>query len=332
LAYDGLCTFEFAIATEVFGLDRPEFGDDWYRFRVISIEPARAVAARGGIAIKAQGSLKELRTADLIIVPGWRDSNAEVPLELRRELLAASRRGARIASICSGVFVLAQCGLLDGRSATTHWRYSSDLSERFPAIRVKPDVLYVDEGCVLTSAGSAAGLDLCLHIVRKDFGVERANDVARRLVMPAHRSGGQAQFITKPLARISRNSISDLLDTLRRRLDEEWTIERIAGAAHVSRRTLLRRFRDATNQSPQEWLVAERVERAKELLETTAVDLKEIASASGFRSPESFRHHFRLRVGASPSGYRASFGIGRDDAEATKERARRLGSRSRKHH
>src|SRR5262245_48737764 len=118
LAYDGLCTFEFAIATEVFGLDRPEFGDDWYRFRVISIEPARAVAARGGIAIKAQGNLKELRTADLIIVPGWRDSNAEVPLELRQELLAASRRGARIASICSGVFVLAQCGLLDGRSAT----------------------------------------------------------------------------------------------------------------------------------------------------------------------------------------------------------------------
>ena len=307
LAYEGLCTFEFAIAVEVFGLERPEFST-WYEFKVVSLADG-PVRARGGISIKADGRLNELRSASLIIIPGWPDPQAAVPDDLKRELIAAHRRGTRIASICTGAFVLAQCGLFDGLQVTTHWRWADELARRFPKIKVTPNVLYVDEGSVLSSAGSAAGLDLCLHIVRNDFGVELANELARRLVMPAHRGGGQAQFIVRPVAKASRNSIGDLLETLRKRLDEDWTIDRMAKTAHVSKRTLLRRFRDATNESPQNWLIAERVERAKELLETSRANLKEIAAAAGFSSPEVFRHHFRARVGASPAAYRESFGL-----------------------
>ena len=308
VAYDGLTAFEFAIAVEVFGFPRPEISP-WYRFKVVSAGKGR-LRALGGISINASSKLSQIRDASLVIVPGWRNLEADVPDEMKRALLSAHRSGARIASICSGAFVLAQCGLLDGRKATTHWRHSEELARRFPAIEVKPDVLYVDEGDVLTSAGAAAVLDLCLHIIRKDFGVERANAIARRLVMPAHRGGGQTQFIPRPVAKERGSSINTLLDTLRRRLNEDWTIERMASAAHVSRRTLLRRFRDTTGQSPQNWLVAERVERSKELLETTFTDLKEIAAAAGFSSSEIFRHHFRARVGTSPSAYRASFGAG----------------------
>lgn len=198
LAYDGLCTFEFGVAVEVFGLSRPELGPDWYRFAVAALDagPLRAV---GGIRVEADGGLDLLDQADIIIIPGWRGAREPVPGDLIAALHRADKRGTRVLSICSGAFVLAAAGLLNGRRATTHWRYAATLVELYPDIRVMPDVLYVDEGNILTSAGSAAGIDLCLHLVRRDFGSEAANSVARRLVVQPHREGGQAQFIEAPV-------------------------------------------------------------------------------------------------------------------------------------
>ncbi|MFZ2870855.1 DJ-1/PfpI family protein, partial [Zavarzinia sp.] len=184
LAYDGLCTFEFGLAVEVFGLPRPEMGPDWYRFAVASVDPG-PLRATGGVRLLVDGGLEMLDQAGTIIVPGWRGADVPVPEALREALRRAAGRGARLLSICSGVFVLAAAGLLEGRRATTHWRYAARLAAAYPAIMVDADVLYVDEGQVLTSAGSAAGLDLCLHLVRRDFGAEAANRVARRLAVPA---------------------------------------------------------------------------------------------------------------------------------------------------
>jgi AraC family transcriptional activator FtrA len=231
-----------------------------------------------------------------------------VPEPLLKALRQAHKRGARIATLCSGVFVPARAGLLDGRRATTHWRYADTLRAEIPAIEVVPDILYAEDGNILTAAGSAAGIDLCLHIVRSDFGREIANQVARRLVLPAHREGGQQQFIRKPVARQRQDQIGTLFDTLRARLNEDWTIGRMASAAKMSERTLIRRFQDATSTSPLDWLIGERVERCKELLESTEFGLDAVAEASGFMSQETLRHHFRRRTGVSPSAYRSAFG------------------------
>jgi AraC family transcriptional activator FtrA len=306
LAYDGLCTFEFGICVEVFGLPRPELERPWYRFRVVAVEPG-PLRATGGIRIEADAGLKALGRADIILVPGWRGMDEPVPEPLIAALRRAHKRGARIASICSGVFVLAAAGLLDGKRATTHWRYAEALQRRFPAVTVEPDVLYVDEGGVLTSAGSAAGLDLCLHMVRRDYGAEIANQVAKRLVLPAHREGGQAQFIPRPVSARREASLAPLLDKVRTRLQEDWPVARLAMEAGMSPRTLLRRFRDATGESPGGWLTAERLAHARMLLEITALDMDGVAEACGFGSTESLRHHFRRAMGLSPSVYRGRF-------------------------
>jgi len=200
LAYDGLCTFEFGVAVEIFGLPRPELGDEWYRFAVAGVESGE-LRATGGIRIMTDGDLSLLASADAIVVPGWRGLDEPVPDALCEALHDAHARGCRMLSICSGVFVLAASGLLNGRKATTHWRYTDALQRRYPAISVIEDVLYQDEGDILTSAGSAAGIDLCLHLVRREFGVETANHVARRLVIPAHRDGAQPQQLNRPVAR-----------------------------------------------------------------------------------------------------------------------------------
>lgn len=308
LAYDQLCMFEFGIAVEVFGLARPEFADlGWYTYEIVGIEPG-PYRSTGGISIDAPYALDRLQHAGLIVVPGWRGAKIPVPEPLLEALCAAHARGARIATLCSGVFVPARAGLLDGRRATTHWRYAETLRAECPAITVEPDILYVEDGTLLTAAGSAAGIDLCLHIVRQDFGRDIANQVARRLVLPAHRDGGQAQFIARPVARERVGRLSALLDQLRERLDENWTIARMADAAALSERTLIRHFRDATGQSPLNWLIAERVERCKELLEAGDLQLDAIAEAAGFQSQETLRHHFRARLGISPGAYRKSFG------------------------
>jgi len=306
LAYDRLCTFEYGIAVELFGLPRPEF-KRWYRFKTVAAE-AGPLKAIGGLTITTDGGLELLAGADLIVVPGWRGSDAPVPDALIKSLQRAHKKGARIASICSGVFVLAAAGLLDGRRVTTHWRYTEQLGALYPAVRVEPDVLYVDEGSVLTSAGSAAGLDLGLHIIRRDFGVEAANAVARRLVLPPQRDGGQRQFVAAPVPKAQGGRIAPLLDTMRQELDQPWPVSRMAGQAGLSPRTLARRFGEATGQTPLAWLTSARVENAALLLETTNASLADVALSCGFGSPETFRREFRNQRGISPSQFRAAFG------------------------
>lgn len=309
LVYDGLCTFEFAIAAEIFGLDRPEMGADWYRFAACAIDRG-ALRAQGGLAVSAPHRPRLLDAADLVIVPGWKGVHVPVPARLCERLRAAHRRGARLASICSGAFVLAAAGLLDGRRATTHWRYAAALQSAYPAVRVDADVLYVDDERVLTSAGSAAGIDLLLHVVRTDYGAEAANSVARRLVAAPHRNGGQAQFIERPLPAARRHVLSPLLDHVRRRLAEPWPLSRLAREAAMSERTFLRRFADATGSTPGEWLAAQRVDAAQRLLERTPLPMETIAAESGFGSVATLRHHFHRRVGVAPRDYRERFSRG----------------------
>jgi AraC family transcriptional activator FtrA len=308
LAYDGLCTFEFGIAYEVFGLPRPEMGKDWYHFAVCGTElgPLRAA---GGLTVTVDSGLNVLDQADLIIVPGWRAIDAPVPAALVVALQAAHARGARVVSLCSGVAVLAASGLLNGRRATTHWRYVSSVAERYPDIMLDASVLYMDEGSILTAAGSAAGIDLCLHIVRGDFGTEAANSVARRLVVPPHREGGQAQFISAPVPQQREGMrLGPLLEWMRERLNEEQSISLLAERAGMSMRTFQRRFEATTGSSVGEWLLKERLRHARELLEKElAASLDDIAAASGFGTLATMRHHFRKQLATSPSAYRKSF-------------------------
>jgi AraC family transcriptional activator FtrA len=309
LVYDGLCTFEFGIAYEVFGLPRPEMGAAWYRFHACAIEPGPLMAA-GGLSVTADGGLEDLADADLIVVPGWQRIDAPVPEGLVDALRAAHARGARVMSLCSGVAVLAAAGLLDGRRATTHWRYAASIAARYPGITVDADVLYMDEGRILTAAGSAAGIDLCLHVVRGDFGTEAANSVARRLVVPPHREGGQAQFIHAPVPEAREGvRLGPLLDWMRARLDEEQSISMLAKRVGMSQRTFQRRFETTTGSSVGEWLLVERLRHARQLLETKGdASLDDIAIASGFGTPATMRHHFRRRLGTTPGAYRKTFG------------------------
>jgi len=304
--YDGLCTFEFAIAAEIFGLSRPEMGPGWYRFASAAIEPG-PLRAHGGLSVTSDCGSELLDCADLIVMAGWKGADVSVPEAFAKRLRQAWQRGARLASICSGAFVLAATGLLDGRRAATHWRYADKLRQRHPSIDVDAGVLYVEEDRVLTSAGSAAGIDLMLHIVRSDFGVEAANSVARRLVMPAHRSGGQAQFIERPMPADRGHRLAGALEQVRADLRAPWTVERMAQAAAMSPRTFLRRFTEATGQSPGDWLIAERVAEAQRLLEASALPVERVAAEAGFGSVQALRHHFQARLGLAPRDYRASF-------------------------
>lgn len=305
LAYKGLCTFEFGIVIELFGLPRPEFGS-WYSFEVCGLErgPLNAV---GGIRILPRRGLRGLLDADTIFVAGWRNPDEPPPQHLLRALKKAHERGARLVSICSGIFVLAATGLLNGKRATTHWRYIERLKTAYPTIELEPDVLYVDEGDILTSAGSAAGIDLCLHIIRKDFGVSIANAVARRLVVSPHREGGQAQFIEKPVGDASSPWLSYLLDWVQSNLHKTITVDHLAAQAHMSKRTLNRRFAEATGTSPLDWVTKQRIGFAKDLLETTQISVEAVAERCGFGSTATLRHHFRQVVKLSPNTYRARF-------------------------
>src|SRR5262245_20883650 len=242
VAYDRVALFELAIAVEVFGLPRPELKIPWYDFEVCSIDSG-PLRATGAIQVRARRGLAAIAAADTVIVPGWRDPAERPPRRLLEALRRAHRRGARVVSICSGVFVLAAAGLLDGKRATTHWRYTEILRARHPTIRVEPDVLYVEEGRVFTSAGSAAGLDLCLHLVRLDHGAEIANQVARRLVVAPHRDGGQAQFIASPVPAAPGRGLARAVDWALTRLDRPLSVPEMARAAALSPRTLARRFR-----------------------------------------------------------------------------------------
>jgi AraC family transcriptional regulator, transcriptional activator FtrA len=306
LVYDGLCVFEFSCAAEVFGLPRPELGPDWYRFESCA-GGRRKVKSQYGLTIESDGALDRLVSAGTVIVPGWRGPGEPVPAPVVDALREAHSRGARLLSICSGAFVLAATGLLDGKRATTHWRYADELRRRYPKIEVDPDVLYVDEGQILTSAGSAAGLDLCLHLVRRDFGPAIANQVARRLVIPPHRDGGQAQFVEAPVNKHDAGSLSPLLDTMRTRIAQPLRIAELAESAAMSERTFLRRFHATTGMTPAEWITRTRLDVARELLENSRLSIEQIATRSGLGTATTMRHHFRRKVGVSPVEYRKRF-------------------------
>jgi AraC family transcriptional regulator, transcriptional activator FtrA len=284
-------------------------GNTWYRFQVAAIEPG-PLHAMGGIRVAADGGLSLVEHAGTVIVPGWRGADSPVPKRLLEALRRAHRRGARLLSFCSGVFVLAATGLLDGRCATTHWRYSERLARAYPQVRVVPDVLYVDEGNVLTAAGSAAGIDLSLHLIRRDWGAAAANSVARRLVVPSHRDGGQAQFIEAPVPEAREGGrLARVLERMRAGPAGDATIAKLARSAGMSRRTFIRRFKASTGTTPGAWLANARVARARELLKYSAHDIEEIATTAGFGSAATLRHHFRKHVKVSPSAYRRQFGM-----------------------
>jgi AraC family transcriptional activator FtrA len=306
LAYDRLCTFEFGCTVELFALERPELGVDWYDFAVCAVEPG-PIRAAGGITVQAPYTPELLERADTIIIPGWRDADELPPPALLDMIRAAHRRGTRLCSICSGVFVLAAAGVLDGHNATTHWRYADRLAQRYPQIAVQPDDLYVDNGQVITAAGSAAGLDMLLHLVRRDYGAKVGNLVAQRLVVAPHREGGQAQFLPRPMAQGEQGRLSRLMDWLRSNPAQQHTVNSMAERAAMSPRTLQRQFQQATGLGPVEWLIRERVAIVKEMLEVPDVPLAQIAERAGFGSEESLRHHFRRLAATTPGAYRRRF-------------------------
>ncbi|MCS3468663.1 AraC family transcriptional activator FtrA [Pseudomonas sp. JUb42] len=305
LIYNQLCTFEFGCTVEVFALKRKELGVPWYEFATYPVDEGPITAA-GGITIVPTGEVL-LENADTIIVPGWRGVESEVPQKLIEQLQAAHARGARICSICTGAFVLAAAGLLEGQRVTTHWRYTDLLASMYPGLTVQPNELYVDEGNIVTAAGSAAGLDMMLHLVRNDHGAKVANMVAQRMVIPPHRDGGQSQYASRQLVSSGDGQVSKLMDWIRSDLQHPHTIKEMADRAAVSTRTLHRSFMDSTGLTPYDWLLGERIAYAKELLESSHRRLTEIVEAAGFGSEESFRRHFRNLVGISPSSYRKQF-------------------------
>ena len=304
LAYDQLCTFEFGCAIELFALERPELDVAWYDYAVCAAEPGPLRAA-GGLVLQAPHGLDVLARADTIVIPGWRDVDDAPPAALLDALRAAAVRGARICSICSGAFVLAHAGLLDGRRASTHWRYLDILAARFPAITIDATALYVADGHIVTSAGSAAGLDMLLHLVRSDYGAAIANQVAQRLVLPAHRDGGQAQLVRRPLPAPGANGVAQVMDWVRENLRAGHTTTSMAARAGMGTRTFQRQFKDRTGLAPLAWLVRERVQLAALLLETRpALGIEAVADLAGLGSPESLRRHFRAQGLGAPARYR----------------------------
>ena len=306
--FDGTPVFETGVACEVFGIDRSAMGVPNYRLRVCAIDPS-PVRTGGGFSILTDHGIAQVRRADTIVVPGWKDFDRPVPAEFLRALRSAHARGARIISFCSGSFVLAAAGLLDERRATTHWMHVDALATRFPQVRWDPSVLYIDDGSgIFTAAGTAAGIDLCLHLVRQDHGTEVANVVARRMVVPPHRDGGQAQFVEAPLPSVPSDvGLSQTLEWATANLDDALTVEALARHARVSPRTFARRFKAAVGETPLQWVLHQRVLAARRLLESTDLGIDLIASRVGFGSAASLRVHFARVVGTSPTAYRSAF-------------------------
>lgn len=307
LAYEGMSAFETGITTEVFGLRWPDIEVPWYELRICADAPG-SVDMLGGATLRTPYGLDDLASADTVIVPSVSDVTIDPTPDVVTALRLAHARGARMVSICSGAFALAAAGLLDGHRATTHWRYAELLRRRYPHVDVDPHPLYVDAGDILTSAGCAAGLDLCLHIVRLDHGGTVANAIARRLVIQPHRDGGQAQYIEAPMAADADDSrITESMQWALEHLAEPITVRTLAGRAHMSTRTYLRHFTRAAGTSPIRWLIAQRVQASLPLLEKTSASIEEITAAVGFEKAVTYRHHFRQAMRTSPSAYRRTF-------------------------
>ena len=306
LAFPGLAPFELGVAAEVFALARPELEVAWwYEFGLVAERPG-PLPVVGGFDVVVPDGLEALERADTVVVPGVPDVHRDPPEAVLEALRAAHARGARLMSICSGAFALAAAGLLDGLHAATHWRYAPLLQERFPRVRVDADVLYRDHGRVLTSAGTAAGIDLCLHVVRMDHGAAVANRVARRMVVAAHRDGGQAQFVERPVPAPGHDPVGRAMEHALAHLGAPLGVAELARRAHLSPRQLERRFRAATGTSPGRWLIGQRVQASLPLLEAGEEPVEAVAAAVGF-TPAGFRRHFRAQLGVSPSDYRRRF-------------------------
>jgi AraC family transcriptional activator FtrA len=301
LALADVVAFDLSTPAQVFG-NEPER----YAFTACGVRAGR-VPTTTGFALDVPRGLDALADADTVLVPGLRPVQWPPPAAALEALRAAHARGARVASICTGAFVLAHAGLLDGRRATTHWAYAERLAERYPAVTVDPGVLYVDEGDVLTSAGVAAGIDLCLHLVRRDHGAEMANAVARRIVVAPHRDGGQAQFVEAPVPVVDEHGLEPTRAWATQRLREPLTVAAMARHAACSERTFARRFRAETGTTPLQWLLGQRVLHARRLLEATDLPVEHVADAAGFGTAASLRAHFRRATATTPLAYRRTF-------------------------
>jgi AraC family transcriptional activator FtrA len=302
----GLPLFEMAVPCEVFG-PRQDFAVPWWYEVQLCAAGDGPVRTAEGLLFDGAPGLRELAEADTVIIPACADIQDDPPPALLEALRTAYNRGARIASLCTGAFTLAAAGLLDGRTATTHWMHAGELARRWPAVRTAPGVLYTDEGRILTSAGSAAGLDLCLHIVRQDHGTRVANTLARRLVIPPHREGGQAQYIEQPMPVDGSPNLGPAMDWARAHLELPLTVENLARRAQMSPRTFARRFRETTGTTPLQWLCAERVRRAQDLLENTDDTIDRIADMCGLGSAQRLRTHFARINDVTPHEFRRTF-------------------------
>jgi len=304
---NGVTPFELGTACEVFGLERPELGVPWYDFKVCAAEPPPLRVITGFVLDTPYG-LADAAEAETLIFPCWKGLDVPVPPEVLDVVRHVHGRGGRIITICSGAFVPAQAGLLDGRPATTHWRYAKEFAAKYPTIDVRPDVLYVDDGQILTAAGTAAGIDVCLHVVRLDYGADIANQVARRMVVAAHRDGGQAQFVDQPVLTASgEDALGDALAWALRNLDDAITVDGLAARSGMSPRTFARRFRAIHGTTPYRWLLTQRLLLARRLLETTDEPVERVAERSGFGTAAALRVHFRQELSTSPLAYRRVF-------------------------
>lgn len=307
IAYDQMSPFELAVACEVFGLDRSEQGVPRWDFAVCRYQRG-PIWTRTGFSIHTPHRLDRADDADIVVVPTWAPRDTPPPPAVLRSLRRAADRGAWVLGFCTGAFALAHAGLLDGRRATSHWFYAEEFRALFPAVRLDADVLYVADTNVMTSAGTAAAIDLSLHVLRLIDGPEVANAVARRMVVPPHRDGGQSQFVQRPLPPDDDDhSLADMLAWMAAHLDEELPVQDLARRVHLSPRTFARRFRDATGTTPHHWLTGQRVLHAQRLLEGTDLDIDQIARRCGFGSAATLRHHFATAVGTSPQRYRQQF-------------------------
>jgi transcriptional regulator GlxA family with amidase domain len=307
LLFSGGPIFESSIPLSVFGIDRQDAGVPRYRLLVCAGEDG-PLRTTGGLELTAPYGLEALSRAGTVVVPAWRSITSPPPPAALDALRRAHEEGARIVGLCTGAFVLAAAGLLDGRPATTHWMYAPTLAKRYPSVHVDPRELFVDDGDVLTSAGTAAGIDLCLHIVRTDHGTDAAGALARRLVVPARRSGGQERYLDRSLPEeIGADPLAEVVAWALEHLHEQFDVETLAARAYMSRRTFDRRFRSLTGSAPLQWLITQRVLQAQRLLETSDYSVDEVAGRCGFRSPVALRGHFRRQLGSSPAAYRAAY-------------------------
>jgi len=307
IAFDGISPFHLSVPCLVFGEDRIHDQSPRFEARVCAVAPG-SLATAAGFRIDVPDGLAAVGAADIVVVPSWHDDLRPAPPELLDTLRAAHRRGATVVGLCLGAFVLAEAGLLDGRPATTHWHLAPAFAERYPKVRLDADVLYVDDGQLMTSAGTAAGLDCCLHLMRRLCGAEVANRAARRMVVAPHRQGNQAQFIAQPVRTVVQGDrISELLDWVGHHLDEAHSLDSLAERARMSRRTFTRHFREATGTTVGRWLQGQRLAFAQRLLETTQRPIDLIAVEAGFGTALSMRQHFAAALATSPSAYRRDF-------------------------